>query len=148
MAIALLGKPLLNSLEPIPIEDRWMLARADLALEADLADVEAIAQEIGERASGEGDAADGAPIGEMADLGDDPVLTKVRQEEPDAAEVEVAPEDSADPLSLLLFDDQLLVPAHIPERHHAADPQPLALGGADLLADPLAGDLTLELGKG
>ena len=36
----------------------------------------------------------------------------------------------------------------IAERHHASHPQPLALGGADLVADTLAGDLALKLGKG
>ena len=36
----------------------------------------------------------------------------------------------------------------IAERHHASHPQPLALGGADLVADTLAGDLALELGEG
>jgi hypothetical protein len=73
-----------------------------------------------------------------------PKITK----QPDAAEVEVAPEDGAGPLGLFVFDDELLVPAHIAKRYHPADPQPPALGGADLVADPLTGDLALELGKG
>jgi hypothetical protein len=51
-----------------------MFCGADLALEHDLADVEPVAQKIGERASGEGDAADGPSIREMADLGDDAAL--------------------------------------------------------------------------
>ena len=88
------------------------------------------------------------PSREMADLGDDAALPKIGQQQPDTAEVEVAPEDRADPLGLFLFDDELLVPADVAERHHAADPQPPALGGADLVADALAGDLALELGKG
>jgi hypothetical protein len=73
-----------------------------------------------------------------------PKITK----QPDAAEVEVAPEDGAGPLGLFVFDDELLVPAHIAKRYHPADPQPPALGGADLVADPLTGGLALELGKG
>ena len=87
-------------------------------------------------------------IREMADFGDDAALPKVTQEQPDTAEVEVATEDGADPLRLFLLDDELLVPADVAKRYHAADPQPPALGGADLVADPLAGDLALELGKG
>jgi hypothetical protein len=51
--------------------------------------IEPVAQEIGERASGEGDTADGPPIRELADFGDDAALPKVGQKEPDAAEVEV-----------------------------------------------------------
>jgi hypothetical protein len=63
-------------------------------------------------------------------------------------QVEVAPEDGADPVGLFLVDDELLVPTDVAERHHAAHPQPLALGGADLVADALAGDLARELGEG
>jgi hypothetical protein len=48
----LLCKFQLNGLEQAAIEDWRMLARADLALEDDFADVEPVAQEIGERASG------------------------------------------------------------------------------------------------
>src|ERR1700722_7130277 len=125
-----------------------MLCGADFALEVDLANVEPVVQEIGERASGEGNAADGPSIAEMADLGDDAALPKITQEQPDTAEIEVAPEDGADPLGLFVCDDELLVAADVAKRYHSAHPQPPALGGADLVADPLAGDLALELGKG
>jgi hypothetical protein len=37
--------------------------------------------------------------------------------------------------------------ADIAQRHHAAVPQPLALGGADLVADAFDGDIALELAK-
>src|SRR5262249_11085967 len=62
VATALLGELSLNSLEQIPIKDRGMICAADLALEVDRADVEAVAQEISERPSGEGDAANGPSI--------------------------------------------------------------------------------------
>jgi hypothetical protein len=42
----------LNFLEQVTIEDRLMFCGTDLALEQDLADVEPVAQEIGERADG------------------------------------------------------------------------------------------------
>ena len=35
----------------------------------------------------------------------------------------------------------------VAQRHHAADPESLAFGGGDLVADALAGDLPLELRK-
>jgi hypothetical protein len=76
----LLRKFQLNGLEQITIENGWMLTRADLAPEDDLADVEPVTQEIGERTSGEGDAADGSPIRDPADFGDDPALPKVGQQ--------------------------------------------------------------------
>jgi hypothetical protein len=67
--VVLFGEPLLDGLEQAAVEDRRMLRPTDLAPEDHFADVEPVAQEIGERASGEGDAADGPPIREMADLG-------------------------------------------------------------------------------
>src|SRR5215475_12211081 len=64
----------LDGLEQVPIEDRGMLARADHTLEVDFADIEPVPQQIGERTSGEGDAAYRPPIREVADFGNDPPL--------------------------------------------------------------------------
>ena len=47
-----------------------------------------------------------------------------------------------------IIDGDLSVLGVVAERGHAADPKPLALGGGDLVPDPLGGDLALELGKG
>ena len=55
----LLGELGLDGLEQVPINDGRLLAGQDLALECDLANVEAVAQQMGERTAGEGDAADG-----------------------------------------------------------------------------------------
>jgi hypothetical protein len=49
LAIPLLDELSLNRLEQVPVEDRRMLCGADFALEVDLADVEPVAQEVGER---------------------------------------------------------------------------------------------------
>ena len=49
----LLVKFSLNRLEQRAIEDGWLLAREDLALVSDLANIEAVAQESGERSPGE-----------------------------------------------------------------------------------------------
>ena len=116
-----------------------------MAVVNDLADVATVVQEIGEGTSGERDAAKGAPIGARAHLADDSPVAEIGQQRPDAAELEIAPEDRSDPLGVLLMDDELLVPAIIAERDIAADPDTLALGGRDLVADALAGDLALEL---
>src|SRR5271156_4161649 len=78
--IVSLRKFQLNGLEQGTIEDRRMLCWTDLVLEYHLADIEPVAQEIGERASGEGDATDGPPVREMADFADDPALPKVGQQ--------------------------------------------------------------------
>jgi hypothetical protein len=87
IAIALLSKLLLDSLEQVRVENWRMLCGADLAFEDDLSDIEPVAQEISEWASGEGNTANGPSIREMADFGDDAALPKVTQEQPDTAEV-------------------------------------------------------------
>ena len=46
-----------------------------------------------------------------------------------------------------LIDGDLSILGVVAERRHAADPKALALGGGDLVADALGGDLALELGK-
>jgi hypothetical protein len=55
----LLGELGLNSLEQVPTDDGRLLAGQDLTFEHDLADIEAIAQQMGERPAGKGNAADG-----------------------------------------------------------------------------------------
>ena len=87
------------------------------------------------------------PVLRDAHLGDDPSLAKVGHQQVEAAKLQIPPEDGPDPLGLLLNHDDLAVLGLISERDHAADPEALALGGRDLVADTLGGDLALELGK-
>src|SRR5205807_4813456 len=122
-------------------------AGEDLALEDDLADVEPIAQKMGERAAGERDAANRAPGLERSHLGDDPPLAKVGHQQVEAAQLQIPPKDGSNALSLLFNHDDLALLRLISERGYAPDPQPLALGGRDLVSNTLGGDLPLELGK-
>src|SRR5262249_60822394 len=62
---------------------------------------------------------------------------------PDAAEREIPAKDHADPLGLLVDDGQLAILGFVSQRHHSADPQPLALGGRYLVANALGGYLRL-----
>ena len=55
--------------------------------------------------------------------------------------------DGADRLRVFRYNNKFLVDARVAERNHAADPDALLLGGRDLVADALAGDLALELGE-
>src|SRR4051794_14988379 len=64
------------------------------------------------------------------------------------AKLQVESEDGAHRLGLGRIDDQLALLRVIAERRVAAHPHALLLRGGDLVADALAGDLTLELGKG
>ena len=49
----------LDGVEQVPIENAGLFAMEDLTLEWHLTDIEAIAQEVGERPAGERNAADG-----------------------------------------------------------------------------------------
>src|ERR1700704_3011813 len=134
----------LHRVKEITIEDGGLLAGKHLTFEDDLADVEPVAQKMGERAAGEWDPADRAPGLERSHLGDDPSLTKVGHQQVEAAKLQIPPKDGPDPFGFLLNHDDLAILA---EWGYAADPQALALGGCDLVADALGGHLTLELGK-
>src|SRR5262249_36270166 len=123
------------------------LAREHLAFEDDLADVETIAQEVGKRTSGERHPANRAPGLEQSQLGDDPPLAKVAHQAVEAAKLEIALEDGPNALGLFFNHDDLRVLSRVSEGDDAADPQPLALGGGDLVADALGGDLAFKLGK-
>jgi hypothetical protein len=57
-------------------------------------------------------------------------------------------EDGAHGFRLTVDDDESAVPSLVAERRHPAHPHPLLFRGGDLVADPLAGDLALELGEG
>jgi hypothetical protein len=65
----------------------------------------------------------------------------------DAAKLEIAADDGPNPLSFLLNHGDPAVPGRVSQGNDAADPQPLALGGGDLVADALGGDFPLKLGK-
>src|SRR5207245_4689709 len=145
--VALVVELGLHRVEEITIEDGGLLTGEDLALEGDLADVEPIAQKMGERATGEWDAANRAPGLERSHLGDDPPLAKVGHQQVEAAKLQIPPEDGPNALSLLFNHDDLAVLGRVSERGYAPDPQPLALGGRDLVAAALGGAFPLELGK-
>ena len=80
-------------------------------------------------------------------LGDDALLAQIGHEQVQAAELEIAAEDRPHAFGFGFVDGDLSVLGVVAERRHAADPQPLALGGGDLVPDALGGDLALELGK-
>src|SRR5262245_17584263 len=144
---ALLVELGLHGGKEVTIEDGGLLARKDFALEGDLADIEPIAQEMGERTARERDASDRASGLERSHLGDDASFTQVGHEAAEAAKLEIAPKDGPDPLGLLLNHHNLAVPGRVSQGNDAADPETLALGSRDLVADALGGDLPLELGK-
>ena len=59
MIVHLLGQLGLDGIEELPINNGRLLTGQDLTLECDLANVEPIAEQVGERSARERDAADG-----------------------------------------------------------------------------------------
>src|SRR6476659_6495820 len=98
---------------------------------------------MGERPACKWNAADGLACLQRADLGYDAAPAQFGHQQVQAAEPEVAAEDGWHADSLRLVDGYLAVLGVIAQRCHAADPQALALGGRDLVANTLGGDLTL-----
>src|SRR6516164_8475907 len=137
----------LDGLKQVLVENGRLLTFEDFALESDFADIEAIAKQMRERATRERYAADGLAGLERADLGDDASLAQLSHQQIEAAELEIAAEDGPDPFRLSVIDADLSTFGVIAEWGHASDPEPLALGSRDLVADTLGGDLALELGK-
>jgi hypothetical protein len=78
---------------------------------------------------------------------DDAPLAQFGHQQVQATKLEIEAEDCADRLRLTFIDRDLAILGVVAERHHATDPQPFALGGRDLVPDPLRGDLALELGE-
>src|SRR5947208_10611899 len=91
--VALVVELGLHRVKEITIKDGGLLAGEELALEGDLADVEPIAQKMGERATSEWDAANPAPGLERSHLGDDPSLAKVGHQQVETAKLQIPPKD-------------------------------------------------------
>src|SRR5947209_4265473 len=66
----------------------------------------------------------------------------------DAAKLEVQTVYLTNLVGFLWFNDQPSVLERISERYDPAHPHTLALGGGDLVPDPLSSDLPLKLGEG
>src|SRR5277367_443776 len=124
-----------------------MLARMDFAAIGDLADVEAVLQEMGERADTIAGGGDRAPVRQSSGFRFETVGIERCHKCADRAQTQVALENRADKLRLPRYDLELLVDAAIAEWHRTPNPDALALGGGDLVAHALANDLSLKLGE-
>src|SRR5262245_505263 len=86
---SLLGQSPLHDLKQLAVDQRRLRARADLTLIENLADVEAIAQEVEEGALREGHATARAAVRQLADLCSDIALAKLEHQPVDAAKREI-----------------------------------------------------------
>src|SRR6266481_6114069 len=134
-------------LEQRGIENGLVLTVVNLATVDQLADIEAVLEQIRERPHAEAAPADG-PAGRAPPrlAANSPPIEVLRQRA-DGAELEITGKDCANRRSLGWYHEDLLVHRHIAERHRAADPKAFALGGSDLVAHPLPDQFPFELGK-
>src|SRR5260370_2376815 len=138
-----LGQAGLDGVERGAVEDRLMLAGMNFATVGHVADVEAVLEEMRERANAISPAPHRPAACEGADLRGDVAPTEFLRQGADRAAFEIEPEHGADRLGLLGHDDQLLADAGIAERDGAADPNALALRGRNLVPAASADALLL-----
>ena len=124
-----------------------MLAIEYFALVHDLAAIDRVGEQVEQAASLEWDPTLVRSTGAVLDLGPDPLPVQLSDQLVGGCRGDVAPHDGAHPLGFLGDRYQLAFDHLVAKRHRPAHPQPLLLGGGDLVTDALAGDLALELGK-
>jgi hypothetical protein len=139
---------LLDPQPKILIDDRGVLAWIGLGLMHDLAAIDAVLQHVAEGSPSNRLTPVRPAIRRCAVLADDAGCIEMLLKQAHRTQFLIAPEGIADGLSLGLVDDQLAVLQVVAERWLAAHPHPFLLGGSDLVANALASDLPLELGKG
>src|SRR6516164_1405819 len=138
----LIRKLLLDRIEEGAVQDWWLLARQDLTLISDLADIEPVAQEIEQCSPLERDATAGAAGCKQPCLGADVTVFEISNQGVDAAKFKIALEDQPDLFSLTFYNGDFAVLHFVAEGEGTADPESLALGRCDLVPDPLGCDLS------
>src|SRR6266446_7464078 len=145
---ARLGRKLgLHRREQGTIHNRRLFAAMDLAPVDNLADIEAVLEQMGERPHAKALPADGPAVRQPPRLAANSPPIEILRQRADGAKLEIARKDRANRRSLGWYHEDLLVHRRIAERHRAADPKAFALGGSDLVAHSLPDQLAFELGK-
>ena len=141
------GEPILHRLPERLVHDRGMLAGMDLVAMPDAADEERVGEHGVELAAREGGAAAAAAVPMQPLRRADAGSIELGLQPLHRAEREIALEDPLHQRRLLRHRLQAARLGAVADRDHAAHPHALRLGGGDLVADPLGGDLALELAK-
>lgn len=144
------GQDLLRRVPERLVDDRRMLPLVDPAsgLVADFSDIDRVAQNAVQAGLGEGfrriePAARGRPAfrGDVFGL-------QITHQRRGRAQRAIALENIPDALGFLLVYDQFTAYRVVSQRHDPAGPHAFLFAGGQLVADPLGGDLTLELREG
>jgi hypothetical protein len=146
--LRLAGEPLLDPLPDLNVHDRWVKAVVDLPFVAQPSDIDRVRQDPIEVTARHQVAA-----GPSATLAHPNRRAKVfgvdsGLEADHAANFEVAAKKIANEFGFAFDHMESAVFDPVAERDRSAHPDALPLRGGDLVADPLASDLALELGEG
>jgi len=125
-----------------------VLAGVELALVCNPTDVNRVRQQPVEVPAREGFSAALDAARRRAALCAEPEAVGLLLDPAHAAELAIKGEDTTHGLSLNRVDDERALACVVAERHVAAHPHALLLRSGDLVADPFAGHLALELSKG
>src|ERR1700730_9260792 len=125
-----------------------MLSGVELPLVRDLTDVNRVRQQVVDMSTREGFAAALDAARRRAALRAEPQAVGLLLDPAHAAELMIKGEDATHGLGFGRVHDERAFARVIAERHITAHPHALLLRSGDLVADPFAGNLPLELGKG
>ena len=114
----------------------------------EFAEVVAVLQNVGQRPVGQRDPADDFAVRQTALARYNGFPAQLPLQSRDRAQFLMAFEDLSDELRFFFLDNELAVLDTVAEWRNAAHPQTLLFRRGDLVPDPLAGDLPLELGEG
>ena len=138
----------LHGFPGLGIDDRLVLAFVHRTFVGDLPNVERVREQLVEGAAAQWAAAAHLAAAGRPPLGREAAPVRLLLHPADRAVREVKPEEAPHGLGLSLVDHQAALAGLVAQRHEAAHPHAFGLGGGDLVADALAGDLALELGEG
>src|SRR5712691_8795382 len=147
--IACVGSELVaNSGPGFGIDQRRMLAGVELTLVGNLTGVNGIREQLVDVPARERFATALGAVRRRAAFCDEPEAVGLFLDPAHAAELTIKDEYTAYRLRLGMVDNERALARVVAERRVTAHPHALLLRGGDLVADPFAGDLPLELGKG
>ena len=138
----------MHGLKQLPFKDRLVSPLMGRPAINDFADVKAVLEQMSESAGPKTDAAPDPAADKPTRLRAETTPVEVLDQGANGAKLKIAGKEDANRSRFLRDQDNLLVGDPVTQRHRSANPDPLALGGGDLVPYPLADDLALELSEG
>src|SRR5271170_468955 len=148
MGGGLIAQTLLDLLPQFPAHYRLVLPWMAYLLVTNFAQVNRVRQQLVQSAARKLPASRAHAVYRHPDFGDDLATLQIAFKEPDGTEFEISLIDVFHRRGFGPIDYQPAIADLVAERWHPAHPHSLALGGGDLVTDPLAGYLALELREG